>query len=61
MKKINENNIQSGLIPSKSKHKDIKDNKHLIHNHEKEIKSIRHKLSLIEKAIDKKTFKINAF
>lgn len=60
LEKINEN-IQSGLIPSKSKHKDIKDNKHLIHNHEKEIKSIRHKLSLIEKAIDKKHLKLMPF
>lgn len=60
LEKINES-ISSGLIPSKSKHKDIKDNKSLIQNHEKEIKSIKHKLSHIEKAIDKKHLKLMPF
>lgn len=60
LEKINVN-IHSGIIQSTSKHKDIKSNHGLIQNHEKEIKNIKHKLSLIEKAIDKKHLKLLPF
>ena len=60
LEKINEH-IQQGIIKSNAKHKDIKENKSLISNHEKEIKHIKHKLSHIEKAIDKKHLKLMPF
>ena len=53
LQKINDN-IADGIIKVKHKHHDIKENQKLIVNHEKEIKSLKHKLSNIEKQIDKK-------
>ncbi|AUD62989.1 hypothetical protein BK010_05075 [Tenericutes bacterium MO-XQ] len=53
LQKINDN-IASGVIPAKHKHHDMKENQKLILNHEKEIKNLKHRLSTIEKQIDKK-------
>ena len=52
LQKINDN-IANGVIQAKHKHHEIKENQKLIVNHEKEIKTLKHRLSTIEKQIDK--------